>query len=144
MLQHTYRFWSRVSYQRAMWQHGASVILSELAAADFNLFARLKSAVKWWCSCGATDIIKNATEELKRLSKNGFRECFQYLYSRWQKFIVDQGDYFEGNVAYMIVHFFFVFLRNTMIPGIFWSYHVKEINRAISLLNKRDVPKESY
>jgi hypothetical protein len=33
------------------------------------------------------------------LSLNGFQECFQHLYSRWQKCIVVQGDYFEGNVA---------------------------------------------
>ena len=30
-------------------------------------------------------------EDLKRLSQNGFRECFQRLYSRWQKCIVAQG-----------------------------------------------------
>jgi len=46
----------------------------------------------------ATDI-KNATEELKRLSQNGFKECLQHLYSSWQKRIVARGDYFEGNVA---------------------------------------------
>jgi len=40
----------------------------------------------------------NATEELKRLPQNGFQECFQHLYSRWQKFIVAQGEYFEGNI----------------------------------------------
>jgi hypothetical protein len=35
--------------------------------------------------CAAADIINNATEELKRLSQNGFQEYFQHLYSRWQK-----------------------------------------------------------
>ena len=49
--------------------------------------------------CGATDSIKNATEELKRLSQNWFQECSQHLYSRLQKCIVAQVDYFEGNVA---------------------------------------------
>ena len=49
--------------------------------------------------CDATDIIKNATEELKMLSQNGFRECFHNLYSRFQKCIVAQGDCLEGNVA---------------------------------------------
>ena len=39
----------------------------DLAAADFYLFPRLKSALKGLCFCDATDIIKNATEELKRL-----------------------------------------------------------------------------
>jgi hypothetical protein len=44
-------------------------------------------------------------EELKRFSQNGFQKRFQKLYSRWQKCIVAQGDYFEGNVAHMIVLF---------------------------------------
>jgi hypothetical protein len=39
-----------------------------LAPADFRLFPRLKSALKRRCCCGATDITKNATKELKRLS----------------------------------------------------------------------------
>jgi hypothetical protein len=43
----------------------------------------------------ATDIIKNATEELKRLSQNDFQECFQHIYSRWRKCTVVNGDYFE-------------------------------------------------
>jgi len=42
--------------------------------------------------CDATEIIKNATEELKMLSQNGFQECFQHLYSRWQKCGVAQVE----------------------------------------------------
>jgi len=37
--------------------------------------------------------------ELKRLSYDGFQESFKHLFSSWLKFIVAQGDYFEGNVA---------------------------------------------
>ena len=57
----------------------------------FYVFPRLKSALN--------DITKNVTDELKRLSQNGFHECSQHLYTHWQKCIVVQGDYFEGNVA---------------------------------------------
>jgi len=49
--------------------------------------------------CDAIDIVKNEMEELKRLSQNGFHECFQHLYIHWQKCIVAQGAYFEGNVG---------------------------------------------
>jgi len=35
------------------------------------VFPRLKSALKGWGFSDATDIIKNATEELKRLSRKG-------------------------------------------------------------------------
>jgi hypothetical protein len=70
------------------------------ASADFYLFPRLKTALKGQQRfCDVTDIIKNVMKELKRLAQNGFQECFQCLYSRWQKCIVEQGNCFEGNVA---------------------------------------------
>jgi hypothetical protein len=34
-----------------------------------------------WKLCEATDIIKNATEELKRFTQIGIQGCFQQLYS---------------------------------------------------------------
>jgi transposase len=55
----------------------------DLGETDFYLFPLLKSALKRRHSCYTTDNIKNATEELKRLSQNGFQKCFQQLYSRW-------------------------------------------------------------
>ena len=67
-------------------------------SAKFYLFPRLKSALKGWSFCGAT-YIRNVTEELKRLLQNGFQKCFQHLSSHWKKCIVEQGDYFEVNVA---------------------------------------------
>jgi len=42
-------------------------------------------------------LTKNATEELKRRSQYDFQECFQHLSGRWQKFLIAQWDYFEGN-----------------------------------------------
>ena len=45
----------------------------------FTCFPRLKSALKGRHFCDTTDIIKNATEELKSFSRNGFQECFQRL-----------------------------------------------------------------
>ena len=49
---------------------------SGLAQADFELLPRLKSALKGRRFCDGADIIKNATEELKRLSQNYLQECF--------------------------------------------------------------------
>jgi hypothetical protein len=70
----------------------------DLASGNFYLFLRLKSALKGQRFCNITDIIKNETEELKRLSQNGFQEYFQNIYIRWDHFITAQRDYFEGNV----------------------------------------------
>jgi hypothetical protein len=47
-----------------------------MAPSDLYLFPQLKSALKRRNFSDATGIIKNATEELKRLSQNGFQECF--------------------------------------------------------------------
>jgi transposase len=54
----------------------------DLTATDFYLFARLKSALKGRRFCDSTDVIKNATEELKMFSQSGFQECVQHLCSR--------------------------------------------------------------
>jgi len=65
---------------------------SDLAPADFYLFPRLKSALMGQDFCDAADIIEDVTEELKRLSQNGFQECFQHRHSCWRKCIVAQGN----------------------------------------------------
>jgi hypothetical protein len=54
----------------------------DLASADFYLFPRLKSALKGRRFRYATDKIKNAAEELKRLSQNGFQVRVLHLYNR--------------------------------------------------------------
>jgi transposase len=71
----------------------------DLAQADVYPFPRLKSALKLRRFFDANDIIKNATEELKRFSLNGFQEGFQHLHSFWQTFIATKWNYFEGNVV---------------------------------------------
>jgi transposase len=70
----------------------------ELVPADFFLFPQMKSALKEQRFCVATDIINNATEQLKSLSQHDFQECLQHLHSRWQKCVGAKRDYFEGNI----------------------------------------------
>jgi hypothetical protein len=55
----------------------------DLSQVDFYLFPQFISALKGWRFCNATDIKKNAMEELKRLPQNGSQEYFQNLYGRW-------------------------------------------------------------
>jgi hypothetical protein len=57
-------------------------ISHDVASADFYLFCRMKSTLNGWCVFYATDIVKNETEELRRLSENGYQECFQHLFNR--------------------------------------------------------------
>ena len=72
---------------------------SDLALADCYLLPGLKSTLKRRGFCEISHIIKNATEELKKLTFNCFQECFQHLYSRWENCVFAQGDSFEGSVA---------------------------------------------
>jgi len=73
MLQHTGRFWSRISEQRTIEHPPYS---PNLALVDFYLFPRLKSALKGRRFCDATDIIKNATDELKKSSTKWLPRMF--------------------------------------------------------------------
>ena len=58
-----------------MWQTlGNSAYFPDVAAADFYLVPPEKSALKGRSIRDVTDIIKNATEELKRLSQNDLQE----------------------------------------------------------------------
>jgi len=63
-------------------QHDNTGAFPDLALADFYLFVQLNSAMNGWHFYDATDTIKNATKELKRLSQNDLQECFQRLYIR--------------------------------------------------------------
>jgi hypothetical protein len=51
----------------------------DLAPADLYLFPRLKSALTGRCFSDATDIIKNTTKEVKKISQHGLQEYFQQL-----------------------------------------------------------------
>jgi hypothetical protein len=64
----------------------------DLAPADYYIFPRLKLAFKGRRFYDATDVIKNATAELKRF-------CFQHFLSCWQRCVIVQADYFEVTVA---------------------------------------------
>lgn len=71
----------------------------DLAPCDFELFPRMKDALKGRRFTSTDEVKTAATEALKRVSKNGFQETFEKLYKRWQKCIVARGEYFEGNVV---------------------------------------------
>jgi hypothetical protein len=67
----------------------------DLAPADSYQFPQLKVALKERRFCNATDTLR-----MQRKSWKGFHQClpgmFQHLYSRWQKYVVAQGNYIKG------------------------------------------------
>jgi len=88
MLQHTHRFWSRISYQRTMWRYRSIPLPSWTGSSWCLPFARRKSVLKGWLFRDATDIIENVTEKLKRISQNGLQECIPRLLIHCKKCIV--------------------------------------------------------
>ena len=54
-----------------------SLYFPDLVPVDLCLFPRMKSISKGQNLSDATDIIKNVTEEFRRLAQNGFRLCFR-------------------------------------------------------------------
>jgi hypothetical protein len=62
---------------------GAS-LTSDLGPAEFYPFRRLKSALKGRRFCDVNFIIKKCDGRAEKASQNGFQECFQHLYIRWQ------------------------------------------------------------
>ena len=60
---------------------------------DFSLFPELKRPIEE--RKFATK--KNFTEELKTIPKSVYQKCLEDWKKHWQKFIISEGDYFEGD-----------------------------------------------
>jgi hypothetical protein len=69
----------------------------DLDPTNLYQFPRQKSKLNGRRFCDATDMIKNAMEELKRLLQNDFQGFFQQIFSRWKKRVFAQ----EGNMKEM-------------------------------------------
>jgi hypothetical protein len=82
MLQHTGRFIFDTILAKNNVTHStaSSQVSPDLPLADIYLFPRLKSALKERRSCDATDIIKNATDELKKVFTKRLPVMFPTLY----------------------------------------------------------------
>ena len=71
----------------------------DLTQADFFLFPKLKTTLKW-CRFKTIDEIKeNAIRELRAVTESAFQEAFQQWKKHWEGCIASRGDYFEGDSA---------------------------------------------
>ncbi|XP_035206672.1 histone-lysine N-methyltransferase SETMAR-like [Stegodyphus dumicola] len=68
----------------------------DLAPADFFLFPRLKGVLKGQHFSDITEIQQRVTTVLRAIPKEAFADSFQQFYTRCQKCIVADGEYFEG------------------------------------------------
>lgn len=85
------------------------------------------SHVLGWCCFSqisifrnAEDVIRNIMMQLWEIWMNGFQECFQELYDPWQRCVAAEGNYFRGNVMWMIL-LLQIFLSS---PTYFLTLHV--------------------
>lgn len=130
MLQYTNRFWSKIS-QPTTWQHWS---IPHTFQPGFSWFLPVSSTRTSMKGIEASAMLLTSLrirEELKRISENGFQECFQHLYSRWQKCMVAQG----GDLEEMTLKWYILFLINKAIPGIFWTCHIEKIRSRMPCLS---------
>jgi len=68
----------------------------DLAPANFFLFPRLKSIMKGTRFADVATVQERVTAVLRSIPTEAFVDSFQKLYERYQKCVVKNGDYFEG------------------------------------------------
>ena len=67
------------------------------ASADFFLFSKLKTPMKGKCFATIEEIKEKSKQELLAIPKSAFHKWFEDRKKRWQKCIIFEGGYFEGN-----------------------------------------------
>ena len=72
---------------------------SDLAPADFFLFPKLKTTLKWRRFQTMQEIQENALRELRAITESAFQEAFQQSKKCWERRMASRGDYFEGDSA---------------------------------------------
>ena len=70
--------------------------LPDIAPSDFWLFLKIKQQLKGFRFQSQDDIMQNATDQLKVLSPDEFKTCFEQWKHCWVKCVNAQGTYFEG------------------------------------------------
>ncbi|KAG5344749.1 MOS1T transposase, partial [Acromyrmex heyeri] len=69
----------------------------DLAPCDFFLFPKLKRPMKGRRYATIEEIKTASKEELNKITKNDFLKSFEDWKKRWHKYIISDGDYFEGD-----------------------------------------------
>ena len=53
--------------------------------------------MKGWKFAKIEEIKTASLEDLKTIPKSAYQKCFEDWKKRWHKYIIFEGDYFEGN-----------------------------------------------
>ena len=68
-----------------------------MTPADFFIFPKLKLPLQGIRFQSIEDIKENSRRELKSISENAFKKCFDDWIIRWHKCIISGGAYFRGD-----------------------------------------------
>ena len=69
----------------------------DMAPADFFLFPKLKSTLKWRRFNTIDESQKNSTNESFAIPKEAFQKAFQSWQKRWERLVASEGNYVEGD-----------------------------------------------
>ena len=80
----------------------------DLAPCDFFLFPRLKRPMKRRRFATIEEIKTESLKKLKDIPKSAYEKCFEEWKKRWHKYIISEGDYFEGDniEIHKLINFF--------------------------------------
>jgi hypothetical protein len=92
----------------------ASFIQYDLDPADFYLFPKMKSALKGRRFCNVTDVLKNATKELKSFHKIASRNISNNFTAAGRSVCFHKGIILKEMWLKLLYHF--VFFKNLVIP----------------------------
>ena len=67
-----------------------------MAPADFFLFPKLKLPLQGTCFQSIENMKENWRRELKSITKNAFKKCFDDWIIRWRKCIISRGAYLKA------------------------------------------------
>ena len=84
-----------VTKQIIMLEH--PVYSPDLVPSDFFLFPKVKEILKGSHFDDIDDVRSNTTAALKAIPQNQFQNCFEGWTRRWNRCIVSQGEYYEGD-----------------------------------------------
>ena len=69
----------------------------DMAPCDYWLFPHLKMQLKGTRFESQDDIIQNMMAKLYSIRKEAFQKCFEQWQNCWEKCVLSQADYFEGD-----------------------------------------------
>jgi hypothetical protein len=69
----------------------------DFAHYDFFLFSKLKRPIKGRRFATIEEVETTSPEKLKTTSKRAYQKCLEDWKKCWHKFIIPEGNYFEGD-----------------------------------------------